>query len=123
MELSQEAHHLIVRHVRSRQDLVTLSIVSRRFQKEAERALYDTLYLRGFEHTIAMCRLLASTPRLSSLVAALTIFVADVDSSDSEEEASPIPDDYWEAVAAALRNAADPKNVDWVRGRWNANLG
>ena len=107
MELSQEAHHLIVRHVGNRRDLLTLCRVSKRFQKEAERALYNTLHLRGYQHTIAMCRLLASTPRLSALVVALSIFVTDdgsYQSDDSDQEGSPVPDDYWEAVAAALRH-------------------
>ena len=118
MELSQEAHHLIVRHVGTRRDLLTLCTVSKRFQKEAERALYDTLHLRGYEPTMKMCRLLASTPRLSAVVDALSIFVTDNDddsdsesddsesSEESEKENVSVPRGYWEAVAAALRQMA-----------------
>ncbi|PSR70915.1 hypothetical protein PHLCEN_2v13229 [Hermanssonia centrifuga] len=101
MELSQEAHHLIVRYVGTRRDLVNLCRVSKRFQQEAEKALYDTLHLRGHSRTIEICQLLASTPRLSSLVDALSIFVVD-DGSDDED--APVPDDYWDSIAGALQH-------------------
>lgn len=106
MELSQEAYHLIVRYVGNRKDLLTLCTVSKPFQREAERALYDTLHLRGHQRTVSICRLLASTQRLSVLVDALSIFVVDDESDESdasEGEDPPVPDDYWDAVAAALR--------------------
>lgn len=103
MELSQEAHHLIVRYVGTRKDLLTLCTVSKRFQKEAERALYDTLHLRGHERTLNMCQLLASTPRLSTLVDALSICVVGDETEGSDDEQDPpVPEEYWDAVAAAL---------------------
>lgn len=105
MQLSREVYQLIVRNISTRADLITLCTVSKRFQQEAERALYNTLHLRGSSRTMRVCRLLNTTPRLSRLVEALSIFVAgDVSGEDEEEEeADPIPDDFWDAVASALR--------------------
>lgn len=113
MELSPEVLHLIIRNVTTRNDLVTLSFVSKRFQKEAERALYNTLHLRGHERTMAVCRVLSSTSRVSTLVEAISIFVGDhkppessSDESDEEEDAPedpPVPGEYWFAVASALK--------------------
>ncbi|KIP07936.1 hypothetical protein PHLGIDRAFT_510813 [Phlebiopsis gigantea 11061_1 CR5-6] len=119
MELSREIHHLIVRNVTTRADLVSLTTVSKRFQHEAERALYNTLHLRGTAHIVAVCHTLGRTPRLSRLVEALSIFVAlerpeaasddedsDADSdaeAEAEADAAPLPVEFWDAVAAALR--------------------
>lgn len=109
MEFSREVYHLIVRHVGTRSDLIALSTVSKRFQQEAERSLYNTLHLRGHSRIMRVCHLLSSTPRLSVLVEALSIFVAeDASDDDSEEEdepyeSAPIPDGFWQAVAAAFR--------------------
>ena len=107
MEFSREIHHLIVRNVTARSDLVTLCTVSKMFQQEAERALYNTLHLRGFARTMAVCRTLASCFRLSRLVEALSVFIADdrpEDSSEEDGEEPAIPSEFWDVVASALRH-------------------
>ncbi|EKM48963.1 uncharacterized protein PHACADRAFT_265947, partial [Phanerochaete carnosa HHB-10118-sp] len=115
MELSREVYSLIVKNVATRADLLALCFVSRRFRHEAQRALYNTLQLRGYTRIMAVCRLLNTTPRLSLLVEALSLFLADErpcgsdsedeEENDSESEDPPAgpPHGFWEAVAAALR--------------------
>lgn len=114
MEFSQEVYHRIVRHVGTRTDLLSLCSVSKRFQKESERALYNTLHLRGYTRSASLCRLLSSTPRLSALVEALSLFITedgqeDDDEDDSSEGSAPsvsssFLDEYWDTVAAALQH-------------------
>ncbi|KAF9490575.1 hypothetical protein BDN71DRAFT_1454074 [Pleurotus eryngii] len=116
MELSLEAYRNIVKYVGNRADIATLCRVSKSFRHVAQRALYNTLYLRDVHSTISLCGLLAREPRLATLVDALTISFSgaqeggsDDDSSESgsdEEEASsqpPSASEYWAAVAPALR--------------------
>lgn len=111
MELSQEVYRLIVRHVGTRPDLLSLCTVSKPFQKVAERALYNTLHLRGYTRSMTVCQVLNSNPRLATLVEALSIFVADDDFDQEEDEScdeqssksSSFVDQYWDVVAVALK--------------------
>lgn len=114
MEFSREVYSLIVKHVSTRAGLLTLCTVSRRFQLEAQRALYNTLHLHGPSRIIAVCRLLSNTPRLSLLVEALSLFLRedhpsnsdsedDDDSDESGAESAALPHDFWQVVASALR--------------------
>lgn len=104
MELSREVYNLIVRHVSTRADLLTLCTVSRRFQLEAQRALYNTLHLHGFSRIMAR-------PQLSLFVEALSLFPAeerpnDSDSDDGserdagEDKGKALPHDFWQIVAS-----------------------
>ncbi|EIN12198.1 hypothetical protein PUNSTDRAFT_130467 [Punctularia strigosozonata HHB-11173 SS5] len=102
MELSPEAYQLIAKHVGNRQDLHTLCTVSRGFQRAAERALYNTLHLSEQGDTIALCTLLSRQPRVAGYVRALTIVASDEEGS--EEDTQPPTEEYWNAVATALRN-------------------
>ncbi|KAG5220360.1 MAPKK kinase [Salix suchowensis] len=129
MELSLEAYRNIVKYVGNRADIATLCRVSKSFRHVAQRALYNTLYLRDVHSTISLCGLLAREPRLATLVDALTISFSgaqeggsDDDSSESgsdEEEASsqpPSASEYWAAVAPALRQTVRLRfhcDLDW----------
>lgn len=133
MDLSLEAHRIVVENVRSRSDLAALCRVSKTFQQIAERALYNTVFMHDVEITRLLCRTLAQQPRVANQVDAFTIALSEVSTSDDssyEEEdadiedtldrthfpsgnkvttqrpASPgtLPDDYWEGVSRALRN-------------------
>jgi hypothetical protein len=104
MEFSRELYHLIVRNVTSRSDLFTLCTVSKHFQQEAERALYNTLHLRGYARTMDVCRILSSAHRVSALVDALSVFIADDRSEDdAESEHTSIPPGFWDVIASALQ--------------------
>lgn len=111
MELSQEVYNLIVRHVGTRSDLLSLCTVSKRFQKEAEKALYNTLHLRGYTRSVTICDVLRRTPRVALFVEALSIFVdgggedEDDDESDTSSHSS-YSEDFWDIVAAALRQTS-----------------
>ncbi|TFK68824.1 hypothetical protein BDN72DRAFT_768746 [Pluteus cervinus] len=108
MELSLEAYRNIVKNVGSRADIVTLCRVSKGFQNVAERALYNTLYVRHDQDTVALCHTLTNTPRLSVLVDALTIDLTnEVDSSEDESDSHErvsLPEGYWDLVAGALQH-------------------
>ncbi|KAI0369412.1 hypothetical protein BV20DRAFT_1020809 [Pilatotrama ljubarskyi] len=104
MALPPDACSLIVKYVAdSRSTLVALCTVSKQFQVAAERALYNTLHLKEYDLTITVCRLLARSPRLAGLVVALSVYAQEEDSDDVSEE-SELPDDYWNALADALRS-------------------
>ena len=112
MELSQEVYSIIVRHVGARSDLNSLCRVSKRFRREAEKALYNTLHLRGQARSVSICNVLNHTPRLALLVEALSVFVEGGDSEEDDEEddsdidmgsESSYSDDFWTTVASALR--------------------
>ena len=116
MQLSREVYQLVVRNTPTRTDLITLCSVSKAFQQEAERALYNTLHLRGPSRIMQVFRLLSTTPRLSRLVEALSVFVMeeaaeqeDEDEEEGEDEDEeqgalcPLPSDFWDVVASALR--------------------
>lgn len=107
MELSLEAYRNVVRNIGNRTDIATLCRVSKGFQYVAERALYNTLYMRSPHDAISLCETLAGQPRLSSLVDALTINLADdedesEDEEGEEEEPSHLPEEYWSSIARAL---------------------
>jgi len=121
MELSLEACRQIVEYTGRRADVCSLCRVSKRFQYVAERALYNTLYMRHPDATISLCDTLARRPRLSSLVEAFTIYLYEEDDQDhrdqeeDEEDSrsdgadakgaqSPLPERYWPSVARALRS-------------------
>jgi hypothetical protein len=114
MEFSREVYQLIVRHAGTRSDLLSLCLVSRDFQREAEKALYNTLHLRGQARTISVCDILSRTSRLALHVEALSLYVEgsdgyrdeedrENDSSDESRSESSYGDEFWDAVAASLR--------------------
>ncbi|KAI0345510.1 hypothetical protein BDW22DRAFT_1426198 [Trametopsis cervina] len=111
MELSKEVYGLVVRHVRTRSDLLSLSMVSKNFQREAEKALYNTLHLRGRTRSTTICTTLSSAPRVAAYVEALSLFIdggqEDNGSEDAEEDEevgeSDYSDEFWDVVASALR--------------------
>ncbi|KAJ7891813.1 hypothetical protein B0H13DRAFT_1625826 [Mycena leptocephala] len=123
MDVSLEAYRIIVRSVGRRSDIAALCGVSRAFRNAAERALYNTLTFS--DEDPRLCATLARSPRIADLVVALTS--EDEEEGDSESGASPkragsspsankrnsigggessppTLDDYWSAVAGALRN-------------------
>ncbi|KAL0960533.1 hypothetical protein HGRIS_005571 [Hohenbuehelia grisea] len=112
MDLSLEAYRDIVKNVGNRADIATLCRVSKGFQYAAQRALYNTLYMRHTHTTVLLCRTLAEQPRLAELVDALTISLTDEDDlSDDDSDVAVFDDDnppllqeFWPAVASALKN-------------------
>ncbi|EMD39499.1 hypothetical protein CERSUDRAFT_111810 [Gelatoporia subvermispora B] len=102
MELPQEAYNLIVKYVGSKTDLAALCTVSRAFQRAAERALYNTLDLRGQRQAVSVCDVLARMTRLAVLVVALSIFAQDGESSG--EDSTPPNDVFWSTITHALQN-------------------
>lgn len=119
MELSREVYQLIVQYVGNKADLCSLARVSRRFRFVAERALYNTLYMRNPEKTVQLCSLLASQARLAIHVEALTVYASDgragddfyeqdngYDTKDESDESSggrTLPENYWDSLSSALR--------------------
>ncbi|OSC98220.1 hypothetical protein PYCCODRAFT_1471276 [Trametes coccinea BRFM310] len=105
MAFPPDACSLIVKYVAdSKPTLVSLCTVSKQFHAAAERALYNTLQLKGHDLTISVCRLLARTPRLSSLVVALSVYDQDDESDDASVAESDPSSVYWEALAGALNS-------------------
>ncbi|KDR77586.1 hypothetical protein GALMADRAFT_138672 [Galerina marginata CBS 339.88] len=111
MELTLEAYRNIVKNVGSRADIAALCGVSPGFRQVAERALYNTLFMRNDEETGVLCRTLANSPRLAVKVDALTILLSEPDEysgseDEDEDEDQQIPqaDMDWAAVARALEN-------------------
>ncbi|KAF5360522.1 hypothetical protein D9756_004507 [Leucocoprinus leucothites] len=111
MALTLEICRNVVSEIGSRNDLARLCQVSQGFRTFAERALYNTLYMRNVQETLLLCRTLSYTARIAALVDALTIYTAaEVDSSleesgSSDEESEPpqeLPHNYWSCVARAL---------------------
>ncbi|KAJ7245883.1 hypothetical protein B0H12DRAFT_1235687 [Mycena haematopus] len=132
MDVSLEAYRNIVRNVGRRSDIASLCGVNRAFRNAAERALYNTLICSDEDPRV--CTTLAASPRIASLVVALTVQIRrrqdgggqeagdwESDSGGSEGSASasaiasgsdagggafapPTLDNYWTAVAASLRN-------------------
>lgn len=102
MELSYETYILIVRHVATRADLASLCRVSRGFRRAAERLLYNTLNLKDYDIAKALCNILSTTPRLSLLVEALSIYVSS-NGSDSDDSLITLPEDYWDHITLALK--------------------
>ncbi|KAJ7611526.1 hypothetical protein DFH06DRAFT_1109801 [Mycena polygramma] len=117
MDVSLEAYRDIVRSVGRRRDIAALCGVNRAFRNAAERALYNTLTVNDEDHRL--CATLAESPRIAALVVALTVQVRrrhhkeqegeeDEDEANEEkpesESALPALDEYWSAVAGALRN-------------------
>ncbi|KAF8648976.1 hypothetical protein AX16_006090 [Volvariella volvacea WC 439] len=115
MDLSLEAYRNIVNHVGSRADIVALCGVSRGFKYVAERALYNTLYMRNYDQTMALCRTLADTPRLAVLVEALTIYALDGGSNggsgdgENSEDDKEDDDDDGSTSASADEGQEDSK--------------
>ncbi|EGN97808.1 hypothetical protein SERLA73DRAFT_109049, partial [Serpula lacrymans var. lacrymans S7.3] len=102
MDLSLEAHRLIVKYAGNRTDICNLCRVSRGFQCAAERALYNTIYMKNTADTVTLCNLLADRPRLAILVEALTIYVEDEENGDSDSSlVSSHP--FWLAVSLGLQ--------------------
>lgn len=105
----------IVSEVGSRSDLATLCQVSKGFRAFAERALYNTLYMRNVQETLLLCNTLSNTPRIALLVDALTIYATageevvteDSDSEEEEESSHELPDGYWSSVARALEQTTN----------------
>ncbi|TDL19215.1 hypothetical protein BD410DRAFT_774241 [Rickenella mellea] len=115
MELSKEAYQLIVKFVSSKTDLCVLARVSKAFRPAAERALYNTIYMRDPATTVTLCNLLATSEQRASYVDAITVFARvndddnDKDDEDDSEESEEdvggdgLPEAYWTSLAAALR--------------------
>ncbi|THU80200.1 hypothetical protein K435DRAFT_768189 [Dendrothele bispora CBS 962.96] len=122
MDLSLESYRTIVKNVRSRADLAVLCRVSKAFQHVAERALYNTLFLRisnAQNHNgqaVALCETLETQSRVAVLVEALTVMVADngessggedvmeeeLEDIEEEEEGESFERDEEEELAVAL---------------------
>lgn len=101
MALPPDACSLIVKYVAdSKLTLLSLCTVSRQFQSAAERALYNTLDLRGHDYTFAVCDVLSRTPRLAILVIALSLYGQEEDRDDEDFDPPP---EYWEVLHQALR--------------------
>lgn len=115
MELSREIYQLIIQNVSSRSDLLSLTHVSKPLRRAAERALYNTLYMKDPATTVKLCITISSTPRVATLVDALTVFSTTdevsfhPDTEDEEqfddEETNSLPENYWDCLASALRQA------------------
>ncbi|KAJ3515825.1 hypothetical protein NLJ89_g1516 [Agrocybe chaxingu] len=109
MELTLEAYRNIVKYIGSRADIANLCRVSKGLRRAAERALYNTLFLRNDEETTILCNTLANSSRLAFLVDALTIFLSEEsDSSDEDDdyiqqEHTDLPATFWPSVARALQ--------------------
>ncbi|RDX48764.1 hypothetical protein OH76DRAFT_1472247 [Lentinus brumalis] len=106
MAFPADACSLIVNYVSdSRPTLVALCTLNKQFQIPAERALYNTLHLRGHDATITVCRVLSSTPRAAMLVVALSVYGQEEahDDDDSESEEFEPSDEYWGSLRDALR--------------------
>ncbi|KAG7088991.1 hypothetical protein E1B28_012937 [Marasmius oreades] len=73
MELSLEVYRNILNNVRSRADIASLCKVSKGFRYVAERALYNTIFVRDPQTTIALCETLFREARIALMVEALTI--------------------------------------------------
>lgn len=88
--------------------MVALSTVSKQFQTAAERAIYNTLDVRGYDRTITVCNVLRHTPRVSMLVVALSVYgeeeeSADEDEDEDESDSDSEPEsDYWHVLHEAL---------------------
>lgn len=111
MDLTLEAYRSIVKYTGSRSDIATLCAVSKGFRHVAERALYNTLFMRNDEETTILCTTLANAPRLARHVDALTISSSDDENSsdgepdaDGDNELHSPPEVNWPAVALALEN-------------------
>ncbi len=102
MEFSHETYILIVRHVATRADLASLCRVSRGLRRAAERLLYNTLSLKDYDTSISLCEILFTIPRLAFLFEALSVYVSEI-GSDSEGSPIPLPENYWNHVALALK--------------------
>ena len=109
MELTLEAYRIILKYVESRADIATLCRVSQGFRRVAERALYNTLFIRNDEGTMLLCKTLTASPRLAVHVDALTVYLLDEDDSDddddsdTQEQSPPTSTIDWVAVAGALQ--------------------
>ncbi|KIM36542.1 hypothetical protein M413DRAFT_288553 [Hebeloma cylindrosporum] len=115
MELTFEAYRIVLKYVEGRADMAALCRVSRRFRRVAERALYDTLFMRNDDATVSLCKTLATSSRLAMHVDALTIYSSDDDDADddssddddnsenTQDESSPPSRMDWAAVAGALQ--------------------
>lgn len=116
MELTLEAYRNVVKNVGSRADIATLCGVSRGFRQVAERALYNTLFMRNDEETSILCRTLANSSSLGAHVDALTILLSDEDDDSNndeddddefDDERSEQADIDWAAVARALERTVN----------------
>lgn len=118
MELSLEAYRIILKNVGSRADIATLCRVSRGFRQASELALYNTIFMQNDDETILLCNTLASSPRLASLVDALTILLLGCEEDDDDESAgndSAIGDgsDYYDNATTTKVAAADLPDGYW----------
>ena len=125
MDLSLEAYRTVVKYVGNRSDIASLCRVSKSFRQAAERALYNTLYMRKAHETTILCDTLVAQPRLSSLVEALIIVSAaegqsrasalenEGDSDDDsrhehgcdveQESEEKCPDTDWSSISHVLK--------------------
>ncbi|KAJ7624598.1 hypothetical protein FB45DRAFT_869508 [Roridomyces roridus] len=128
MDVSPEVYRDIVRNVGRRSDIATLARVCKGFRIAAQRALYNTLIVG--EADVELCGTLVTSPRLASLVIALTVQMGRLEEEEDEEDdapveeteaeerttrsssdrrrsgekSSPSPNPAWTTIAGALRN-------------------
>ncbi|KAJ3851010.1 hypothetical protein EV368DRAFT_44076 [Lentinula lateritia] len=130
MDLTLEAYRLIVHNVRSRGDLAALCLVSKGFRRVAERALYNTLFMRERERTERVCRTLGGGERVARLVEALTVAVeeegegegdgvSDTEETQPEErdesmELAAETETLWRAISAALKNMTGLRHLSII---------
>jgi hypothetical protein len=117
MDLSLEAYRTVVKYVGNRSDIALLCRVSKSFRHAAERALYNTLYMRKAHETTVLCDTLVAQPRLSSLVEALTIVSGDEGQScaSAVENEGDSDDDSRHEHDCDVEQESEEKspNTDW----------
>ncbi|KAF5340788.1 hypothetical protein D9611_007297 [Ephemerocybe angulata] len=118
MELTLEAITIIVNNTGSRSDIAVLCRVSKTFRRVAERALYNTIYLRTPGESQAVSNTLATCARIASLVASLTISIVEEDETEDESDESyeddyrdVLPEGFWEGMAVALQKATNLRSL------------
>ncbi len=94
-----ELYREILQYVSSNRDLCNLCIASRELQAEAEFFIYRSIQSTRRPHTEYLCDLITSSPRLHTLVRALSISNDDADTVNSSSSR-----DYWERIARLLHD-------------------
>lgn len=116
MKLPPEVYSVIAQHVERRADLCTLCLVSKSFQSAAEHMLYRTLDTGESSNTTLLCGVLVEQPRLSRLVANLTIYLneegRDDNGSDPQVQQPFLSSSHhWTSISRALRNTAGLRSL------------
>ena len=116
MEFPPHVYSSIVRHIESRANLCTLSLVSKSFRIATERELYRSLDVREFSATIMLCNLLSEKPRLSQLVVEFTISLNEEGLYDSginyqTQDLFSHPPDYIASISKALQRTTNLRSL------------